>query len=75
MSSALIQVTVVPALTVKAGGSKVKFAILTWASTARAGGAVLARTTAAASIARNPRATTLSESDFAMPLTPRASCR
>src|SRR6478736_5021405 len=41
MSSALIQVTVVPALTVKVGGSNVKFAILTWASTARAGGACM----------------------------------
>ena len=38
MSSALTQVTVVPALTVKVGGSKVKLAIFTWASAASAGG-------------------------------------
>src|SRR5262245_63375326 len=36
MSSALTQVTVVPDLTVKVGGSKVKLAIFTWGSAASA---------------------------------------
>ena len=48
ISSSLVQVTVVPAFTVSSCGLKVKLAILTWTSAARAPGEIASSITASA---------------------------